>query len=139
IAATYPLIALADVLATFVVPALAFSVRRVREAIPLGLRTLRSEWPACAWYAIAPPILALVLSYDLLRRVMGETAARGITLAIGSLVALMLKGAVALFYLRRHPEVGPNGATVIRRNVPLEEPGDVRRNLRLEEPGDVPW
>ena len=49
-----------DFALTFVTPALAFSTRRVNEAVRHGLRMLRDHWPQMAWYALVPP-LAVVL------------------------------------------------------------------------------
>ena len=45
-----------DVALTFVTPALAFRTRRVGEAVSLGLRMIRSDWPSCAAYVLAPPL-----------------------------------------------------------------------------------
>jgi len=52
---------LTDVALTFVVPALTFSARNVREAARIGVAMIRDQWPRSAWYALAPPLAVLVL------------------------------------------------------------------------------
>ncbi len=102
------LIVATDFVLTFVTPALAFTTRRVREALRLGLRMLSDHWPNTAWYALVPP-LAVVL---MLR--VTEPSSLGLEgrmlVSIGStLLNLWFKGATAAFYLRR-TAVGNQGA-----------------------------
>ena len=109
-----------DVALTFVTPALAYSTRRTRYAISLGLRMLRSEWPSCAWYALLPPLAIAFIAQVLTQR--GELSP-GIALAsaaITTLLNLWFKGAIAAFYLRRH-EAGDDGAAFVPRS-DLEPP-----------------
>jgi hypothetical protein len=112
---------------TFVTPALALSTKRVREALRLGLRMVRYEWPANALYVLVPP-LAIILIAQLIP---GLITARHIAharpggriqpvpeslrlvssgiAAVAALVGLIFKGATVAFYGRRF-EVGPDGA-----------------------------
>lgn len=97
-----------DFALTFVAPALAFSTRRVREALRLGVRMLRDQWPRTAWYALVPP-LAVVLMLRVTGAPSLDLPAR-IAVSIGStLLNLWFKGATAAFYLRR-VEIGSEGA-----------------------------
>lgn len=101
-----------DFVLTFVTPALAFSTRRVREALRLGLRMLRDNWPGTAWYALVPPLAVVMML-----RVTGPSSlsvAGRIAVSAGStLLYVSFKGATAAFYLRR-VEVGSDGAAFIR-------------------------
>ncbi len=97
-----------DFTLTFVTPALAFTTRRVRHALRLGVGMLREHWPRTGWYAVVPPLAVLLM----LR--IAEPASLGIIprllIAAGSaLLNLLFKGATAAFYLRR-VDVGPQGA-----------------------------
>ena len=105
-----PLIILCDLLGTFIMPALAYSTRSVRTAIREGLGLLRSEWPACLWYAVAPPLALAVVGYGLLEPIVGASGAAAISLTVGNLLNLWFKGAIALFYLRRNPWVPDEGS-----------------------------
>lgn len=101
-----------DFALTFVTAALAYSTRRVREALRLGFRMLREHWPRTAWYAAVPP-LAVVL----ILRVTESSTSTGpghVALSVvAALLNLWFKGATAAFYLRR-VDVGPEGAAFIR-------------------------
>ena len=106
--ATALLTVIFDFTLTFVTPALAFSTKRVRQALRLGLGVLRDNWPQTAWYAIVPPLAVLLM----LR--IGDPASLGtipslLIAAGGALLNLWFKGATAAFYLRR-ADVGPQGA-----------------------------
>jgi hypothetical protein len=102
---------------TFVTPALAFTTRRVRHASRIGLRMIRTEWPACGAYLLVPPLVsfATVLfvgpwnDADLVSRVLAVTLA--------PLLNLWFKGATAAFYLR-HWEAGDDGAAFAERTPP---------------------
>jgi hypothetical protein len=106
---------LIEVLATFVTPALAFSTRRLRIAIPTGFRMLRSSWPQSAWYALAPPLTILFISFDFVRRSAGIAAAVVISGLVVPILHLWARSATAFFYLRLVPAVGPDGAAFLAR------------------------
>lgn len=105
-----PLIIVCDVAGSFIMPALAYSTRSVRTAIREGLGMLRSEWPACLWYAVAPPLALAVVGFGLLEPIVGAVAAAAISLTVGNLLNLWFKGAIALFYLRRNEWVPDDGS-----------------------------
>ena len=90
---------LLDAFLTFVVPALAFTTNSAFEAVRIGRRMIGSTWPACAWYVVAPG-LTLTLFVLLLpgSSLAGARVALGV---VAALVALVLKGAIAAFYLRQ--------------------------------------
>ncbi|HVL38251.1 MAG TPA: hypothetical protein VM328_02560 [Fimbriimonadaceae bacterium] len=89
-----------DFALTFVTPALAFSTRRVREALRLGIRMLRDHWPQTAWYAVVPP-LALLFMFRLTDPSSLNLFWRMAVSAGSTLLNLWFKGATAAFYLRR--------------------------------------
>ncbi len=99
---------LADVILTFVTPALAYSTRRVGRAFGIGLRMLRTEWPRSAGYTLVPPLALLLGLRTLPESVLGRTADLVLSVA-GVLLNLWFKGATAAFYLRRH-SVGDDGS-----------------------------
>jgi hypothetical protein len=96
-----PFFVLTDVALTFVVPALTFSTRKVREAGKIGLSMIRDHWPDSAWYALAPPLAILVLVRAPFA--FGRLGSMGrFTTAIGAtLLSLAFKGAITHFYLMR--------------------------------------
>ncbi|MCA1727362.1 MAG: hypothetical protein LC722_06860 [Actinobacteria bacterium] len=94
-------------LMAFVAPALAYSTRRVTIAVRIGLGMLRQTWPLSGWYAIVPAAvnvlaLGLVLGGRGLNRFLFPAA-----LAVANFA---FAGAVAAFFLRRHGDVGDDGA-----------------------------
>lgn len=123
---------LLDFLLTFVTTALAFSTRRVRDALARGLGMIRSEWPQSALYVLVPPLAVLIVvhfaagasSLRNLRRAFDAIEAgrrpprlaesahllSGLFAALAGLISLWCKGAAAAFYARRF-EVGPFGAS----------------------------
>jgi hypothetical protein len=110
-----------DVALTFVTPALAFTTRRVRIALRVGLDMIADDWPRCVWYVAAPPLAVTLISQ------LGVAAGSvdGLRLAVGvvvGLLGLVCKGAVATFYLRRWP-TGPDGAAFADANIPLPVSG----------------
>jgi hypothetical protein len=105
----YAMIAIIDVALTFVTPALAFTTRRVRSALRIGLGMIRSEWPSSALYVLAPPLAAVFLAQSLSRWAHVGIAGAMIASAIATLANLCFKGATAAFYLRRH-DVGDDGS-----------------------------
>ena len=92
---------LTDVALTFVVPALTFSTRKVREAGRIGLVMIRDEWPGSAWYALAPPLAVLILVRAPLEFGRLGSIGRFATAVAATLLSLAFKGAVARFFLLR--------------------------------------
>jgi hypothetical protein len=84
-------------LGTFMFPALAFSTRKVREAVPTGLRMIGGGWPANWMYVVLPGLAAAALAWVgwrapfLTQWVLGPS---------GALIALAFAGAIARYYLR---------------------------------------
>lgn len=107
------LIVLIDVLLTFVTPALAYTTRRVREALRIGIRMLRDEWPRSAWYALIPP-LAVVLTMRMWDPISPNRVLVGGLSVVSTLLNLWFKGATAAFYLRRF-DVDDNGAAFLSK------------------------
>lgn len=110
----YVLWVVTDVSLTFVTPALAFSTRRVRRALAIGLRMIRSEWPVSAWYVLVPPLAAVLIVQILTRTSDVPVGIQLLTSAFATLLNLWFKGATAAFYLRRH-DVGDDGAAFISK------------------------
>ena len=100
----------ADLALTFVAPALAFTTPETGRALGIGLAMLRRTWPACAPYALAPPITLQALAAVSPGRVGLPIAAAGA--AASALFALWWKGATAAYYLR----VAPSSAPMRRRS-----------------------
>jgi hypothetical protein len=99
---------LAYVLLTFVTPALVYSSKRLRDAVPIGLRLLRVSWPRTAAYVLVPAVLAgapgFFLGFE-------ETSSPNAFLTLLGALALSLgRGAVAAYYIRTVPGAGPDGA-----------------------------
>jgi hypothetical protein len=87
-----------SVLLTFVLPALAFTTRRVRDGLRIGLTILKEDWPRCRWYALFPAIAGFAAS----RLSVLETAVPGLVWSLlASLVIVAFDGAVVGYYLRR--------------------------------------
>ena len=97
-----------DIFLTFATPALAFTTRRVSIAVRIGHRTLVEGWPHSAWYALVPPLATLIVLRLLPESVVSLRGQLALTGA-GALLNLWFKGAVAAYYLRRHP-AGDDGA-----------------------------
>ncbi|MGH9197816.1 MAG: hypothetical protein ACRD1T_18995, partial [Acidimicrobiia bacterium] len=98
----------AEFLLTFVTPALAYSTRRVREALGIGIRMIKQTWPRCVPYVVVPPLAVTLVT----RFFLPESVGIGWRVALlpgSALLNLLFKGATAAFYLRRF-EVGDNGA-----------------------------
>jgi hypothetical protein len=106
-----------DIALTFVTPALAYTTRRVRIALRVGLDMIRDEWPRCVWYVLAPPLAVAVLSQVDVGPARGTGLGIALTVAV-PLLGLACKGAIAAFYLRRWP-TGPDGAALVDADVPL--------------------
>jgi hypothetical protein len=111
------LVLVLDVALTFVTPALAYTTRRVRVALRVGLDMIGDEWPRCMWYVLAPPLAVTVLSQVGWGPSRGTGSRIALTAAV-TLLGLLCKGAIAAFYLRRWP-TGPDGAAFVDADVPL--------------------
>ena len=100
---------LLDIVLTFVMPALAFATRRVREAWKIGIAMIGSTWPKSAPYTIAPPITLLALATLNPTRLPGFVAI--LFAVVFELIGLVLKGAIAAFFIRhsrgRRPRADP--------------------------------
>ena len=90
-----------DVALTFVTPALAFSTHRVREALSGGLKLITETWPASAAYTFVPPITLLALAA--LNPIGFPALVIVVLVVVSTLVGLLVKGAIAAFYLRYEP------------------------------------
>ena len=96
---------------TFVTPALVYSSKRVRDAIPIGLRLLRVSWPRTWVYALLPAVVAGVAGILV---GFGPPSAKTVLVTLVSTAVLALtRGAVAAFYLRTVPGAGPDGAVAL--------------------------
>jgi hypothetical protein len=76
---------------------------------------LRGSWPKSAWYAVAPPLTILFISFDFIRRSAGLATAVVISGLVVPLAHLWARSATALFYLRLVPDPGPDGAAFFSR------------------------
>lgn len=90
-----------DIVLTFVTPALAFSTRRVSEALKIGITMIGSTWPKSAAYTIAPPLTLLGLATLNPTRLPALVAI--LFSVISVLIGLVLKGAIAAYFLRHSP------------------------------------
>jgi hypothetical protein len=126
-----------DFALTFVTPALSFTTRRVGEGLRLGLRMIRTEWPRCALYVLAPPLAiqaVIGLRWIAPLGAVGSYAISGVAAVLG----LAFKGATAAFFLRRYP-CGDDGAAWQERHAspapptpPL--PGQVQEHAQGRRP-----
>jgi hypothetical protein len=92
-----------DMALTFVTPALSYTTRFVRDAVPTGFRTVTRSWPTSACYVLTPGFVTAAAVWVLPESVLGATT--GIAIGtVGAMLALVFKGAIAAFYLRRHGE-----------------------------------
>jgi len=82
---------------TFMIPALAFTTRRVTKAIPIGLRMLMHGWSGNWMYVVVPAVIAGVLG-----GIYWLVPALGHPMfdIIISLAYLLFAGAIARYYLR---------------------------------------
>ena len=131
-----------DFALTFVMPALAFTTRSVRDALALGVRMIRSEWPKAALYVLIPPFAILLIaqlvptvatfrhvrdSFDAIkagRRPPSISESIRVVSAglstLAALIGLLFKGATAAFYARRLdvPEFGASTGSEDRPRIP---------------------
>lgn len=92
--------AIAAVFLTFVLPALAFTSRRVRDGLRIGVRILKEDWRRCRWYALFPAGAGLAAA----RLSVLETAVPGVVwTALATVLIVVFDGAVVRYYLRREP------------------------------------
>ena len=99
-------------LLTFVTPAIVYSSKRVRDAVPIGLRLLRVSWPQTAAYVLVPAVLAGAPSFFV---DIDPTARPSVVPLVLSTVVLALgRGTVAAYYLRTVPGAGPDGAVQLK-------------------------
>lgn len=97
LASNVAVVIIIEVVLTFVTPALAFSTGSVWQAIGIGLRTLRANWPLDATYVFVPPLLLAAFSLTTT-----DLATGFVLSAAWALTGLLAKGAIARFYLRQH-------------------------------------
>jgi hypothetical protein len=90
-----------DFALTFVTPALAYTTRSARHALTIGLRTIRETWPMCACYVLTPGLASVALVWSAPRSLLGPWGTAAIGITVGA-IALLVKGAIAAFYLRRY-------------------------------------
>jgi len=90
-----------DVLLTFVTPALAYTTRRVRDAIAIGWSMLRSTWPRCAVYVLLPPLT--LIAFATYNPSAVSPSALFVISVMSSLISLLTKGAIASFYIDHGP------------------------------------
>ena len=91
---------LLDMVGTFMTPALTYSTWRVSAAVVLGLQMLRRTWPHAALYVVVPPVAVVIVNLFAQPGLLAAT----LTVVAAALVNLLVKGAVAAYYLR---VVGP--------------------------------
>lgn len=97
-------------LLTFVTPALAYSSRRVRDALRIGVRLLRVSLPQTAAYVLLPALVAAggtALTYR------GLDAAAVVATVLSAALLALGRGATAAYYVRTVPGAGPDGAVQI--------------------------
>jgi hypothetical protein len=111
---------LLDFFLTFVTPALAYSTATVSEALSVGVRMIFAEWPASSWYVLIPPMAILLVS-RLAPRSALDTAPRIALSSAATLVALLFKGAIARFYVRRK-DVSDEGVISRRERISAWDP-----------------
>lgn len=112
---------LVDITLTFVTPALAYTTAKVTIAIKIGLDMVRQLWPDSAPYSIAPAVALLALA------AFAPTSAwlRIVLVVISTLIGLILKGAIAAFYLRANRDRGGDIPTGRGPSPPLVLPQEV--------------
>jgi hypothetical protein len=114
---------------TFVTSALAFTTRRVRDASRIGLRMIRTEWPACSGYVVVPPIVSFAIVRFVGPWSDADLLSRLLIVAGAPLLNLWFKGATVAFYLRRQ-EPGDDGAAFAGRTPPPPPPPPPRGDMQ---------
>jgi len=114
-----------DFALTFVTPALAFTTRSAWRALGIGLAMIRQTWPRSALYVLCPPLALSVMNYIFPS---GGVVFHFILTAVLTLVGLVAKGAIAVFYLRERGSYSEDGAAYRvppdRRRPPLTHPNE---------------
>jgi hypothetical protein len=87
-----------QIVSTFMAPALAFSTRKVRQAIPIGLSMLVGGWPRNWAYVAVPAMFGVGFSGI---SWLAPPAVRSLLGVIVVLPLLAFAGAVARYYLRK--------------------------------------
>ena len=86
-----------DIAATFVNPILAFSTRKVRSAVPIGLRMIAQRWPRNWKYVLVPGAAAAALGGV---SWLAPSPIRPVPEILITLISLVFAGAIARYYLR---------------------------------------
>ena len=102
-------IGVAGMVGTFIVPALAFSTRKVTKAIPHGLRMIAQGWPNNWKYVVVPGVVEAALGsiYWLV-----PSPGRPALDILITLISLVFAGAIARYYLRTKPTDGVMASSV---------------------------
>jgi hypothetical protein len=105
----------ADVVLTFIVPALVFSTPSAGIACQLGLRMLRQHWRHAWPYLITPPLALQAVSQ--LPLAVNDLPVVYLALQVViSLIDLAFKGAIAAYYLRHAPTPVCDSGSLSRPN-----------------------
>ena len=99
-----------DFALTFVTPALAYTTRSVIRAWDTGLSMIGQTWPRSALYVLCPPLALNLLNYVF---PFGGLVLQLTTTFVVTLVGLLAKGAIAVFYLRERGSYSEDGAAYI--------------------------
>jgi hypothetical protein len=102
-------VAVVQMVGTFMVPALAFSTRKVTRAIPVGLRMIAQGWPGNWRYVVVPGFIAAALGgvYWLV-----PSPVRPALDILTTLISLVFAGAIARYYLRTKTRESHDSGTV---------------------------
>ena len=94
---TIVLLFIVDAVFTFITPAYVFTTPDAFEAIRAGLEFLRTHWRAALWHVVVTPLVLFGVAWALFTAwpLVGTLA-----LAAWALVALAVKGAIAVYFLR---------------------------------------
>jgi hypothetical protein len=93
-------IAIFQVIGTFIVPALAYTTRKVTRAIPIGLAMLAQRWPRNWMYLLVPAAVTVALGG--IGWLFPSTAQTALGL-LGAVIYLAFTGAIARYYLWHFP------------------------------------
>ena len=99
-----------DFVLTFVTPALAYTTRSAGRALGIGFAMIRHTWPRSALYVLCPPLALSDMNYICPS---GGVVFHFILTAVLTLVGLVAKGAIAVFYLRERGSYSEDGAAYI--------------------------
>ncbi len=93
------MVVVVDALLTFATPALVYSTDLAVDALGSGFRLMRATWPSSAPYVLTPGLTLSVIGLILPRSILGVGGNVAIA-AVGAVIGLAFKGAIASFYLR---------------------------------------